>query len=102
MLRNAVFFLEGKLRVLAFGRDARIVDSVDDTRAFRLRHWWLSWAPLNGGQTAPVARWLGEQIKTRALEPLPFPDPQVLATSRGEVFQNVDACDLSLIPWSPG
>jgi hypothetical protein len=48
-------YLRGPLEILAQGRGKE--------RARRLQRWWLEWAPSHGGQTAEMARWLGQQVR---------------------------------------
>jgi hypothetical protein len=64
--RATNYNLKGQFEILAHGRDEK---------AIRLCQWWLEWAPSDGGQIIPIARWLGEQIKEEHKLPPPYPSP---------------------------
>ncbi len=75
-------YLKGPFEILAHGNG--------DLEASRLQTWWFEWAPIHGGQTPQMAKWLAQQLNQTQDVPVLYPNsfPEV---NEAKLFHPVEA-----------
>ncbi len=75
-------YIKGRFEVLAYGEG--------ETKASLLRAWWFEWAPVNGGQTHQIAKFLMQQLKKRRKIPMSYPHP-LAERENSNIFNPVES-----------
>ena len=75
-------YLKGQFEILAHGKGER--------KASLLQIWWFEWAPINGGQTSQMAKWLAQQLSQKRDVPSSYPDAFV-KVNKPAMFNPIEA-----------